>query len=169
MALKVSSVDVWAGDLRDVPGGLADVLDQVAAGGGSIDFLIARRSDKLPGTGKVFLTPVKAERTKEAAGRAGLQNATGMATLRIEGADAKGLGAKIARAIADAGINIRGVSAAVLGGKFVAYIGLDSEADAATAAAALRNVKAAPAASGKRSSGSKRPAKRGKTRGKSRR
>ena len=80
MALKVTKVDVWAGDLRDVPGGLADVLDQVAAGGGSLEFIIARRSDKHPGSGKVFVTPVTAQRTKEAAGRAGLQHATGMGT-----------------------------------------------------------------------------------------
>jgi len=140
MALKVTKVDVWAGDLRDVPGGLAEVLDQVARGGGSVEFIIARRSDKHPGTGKVFMTPIANARVKDAAGRAGLQHATGMGTLRIEGSDAKGMGAKVTRAIADAGVNVRGVSAAVIGGKFVAYIGLDSDRDADAAAAALRGV-----------------------------
>ena len=51
MALKVTKVDVWAGDLRDTPGGLADVLEQVAASGGSVEFIIARRNDKQPGWG----------------------------------------------------------------------------------------------------------------------
>jgi hypothetical protein len=140
MALKVTKVDVWAGDLRDVPGGLADVLEQVAAAGGSLQFVIARRSDKQAGSGKVFITPVTAQRTKDAAGRAGLQHATGMGTLRIEGTDVRGVGGKITRAIADAGINVRGVSAAVIGTKFVAYIGFDSEDDADRAAEALQSV-----------------------------
>ena len=71
MALKVTKEDVWAGDLRDVPGSLADALEQVAAGGGSIDFIIARRNDKEMGTGKVFITPVTGKKVQDAAGRAG--------------------------------------------------------------------------------------------------
>lgn len=145
MALKVSKVDVWAGDLRDVPGGLADVLEGLSKGGGSVDFLIARRSDKHPGAGKVFVTPVTAKKVKDAGMRVGLQHATNMGTLRVEGADKKGLGAKITRALADKGINVRGVSAAVIGNRFVAYIGFDSEADADLAANALKGVgRAAP-------------------------
>ena len=53
MALKVTKVDVWAGDVIDSPGGLADVLEQLSRGGESIDFLIARRSDKHVKIGKV--------------------------------------------------------------------------------------------------------------------
>ena len=141
MALKVTKVDVWAGDLNDVPGGLADVIEKLSQGGGSLDFVIARRSDKHPGAGKVFVTPVTSAKTKDSAGRAGLQHATGMGTVRAEGTDARGMGAKMTRAIADAGINVRGVSAAVIGNKFVAYIGLDSDEDADRAMAALRRVR----------------------------
>ena len=145
MALKVSKVDVWAGDLRDVPGGLADVLEGLAKGGGSVDFLIARRSDKHPGAGKVFVTPVTAKKAKDAGMKAGLQHATGIGTLRVEGADAKGMGAEMTRVMADRGINVRGVSAAVIGNKFVAYIGFDSEDDADLAAQALKSVGKSPA------------------------
>ena len=144
MALKVTKVNVWAGDLRDVPGSLADVLGQLAAGGGSIEFLIARRNDKSAGAGKVFVTPVEKPKAKDAAARAGLQNATHVATLRIEGTDRPGLGGKITRAMADAGINVRGVSAAVIGNKFVAYIGLDSDSDADLAMRSLKGVNGAP-------------------------
>jgi len=156
MALKVTKVPVWAGDLRDVPGGLADVLDGVSGGGGSVDFLIARRNDKHPGMGKVFLTPVEGARTRDAAARAGLQHAAKMGTLRIEGTDQRGLGARITRAIGDAGVNVRGVSAAVIGGKFVAYIGLDSEEDADLAARALRGVNAGSGAAGRGASRTRR-------------
>ena len=156
MALKLSSVDVWAGDLNDVPGGLADVLERVSAGGGNVEFLIARRSDKHPGAGKVFITPVTAARTKDAASRSGLQHATKLGTLRVEGTDAKGFGAKMTRAMANAGINVRGVSAAVIGSRFVAYIGLDSPEDADRAARALKGVRSSAASKSQKRSGSRR-------------
>jgi hypothetical protein len=141
MALKVTNVDVWAGDVIDSPGGLADVLEQLARGGESIDFLIARRSDKHAKIGKVFVTPVTSGKGKEAAGRAALRRAVKLFTLRIEGGDKQGLGSKITRAIGDAGINAKGVSAAVIGNKFVAYISFDSEEDADKATAALKRLK----------------------------
>jgi hypothetical protein len=159
MALKVSKVEVWAGDLRDVPGGLAQVLEQLSAGGANMQFVIARRNDKQAGSGKVFITPVTAARTKDAAGRAGLQHAANIGTLRVEGSDARGMGARVTRAIADAGINLRGVSAAVIGGKFVAYFGFDSDEDADRAARALKGVASRPKSSGKRAPARKaRPA-----------
>jgi hypothetical protein len=160
MALKVTKTDVWAGNLRDVPGGLADVLEQLASGGGSVQFIIARRNDKEAGSGKVFVTPVTSPRTKDSAGRAGLQHATNLATLRVEGTDARGMGAKMTRAIADAGVNLRGVSAAVIGGKFVAYLGFDDDADADRAARALQSVNGRSRSTKKRSSSRKTTAKR---------
>jgi predicted amino acid-binding ACT domain protein len=60
--------------------------------------------------------------------------------LKVEGDDAPGLGARIAAAIADAGINLRGVSAATMGRKFVAYLGFDNAADATKAARALKKL-----------------------------
>ena len=50
-------------------------------------------------------------------------------------------------AIAEAGINLRGISAAVLGSRFVAYMAFDSAEDAEKAAKAI---KAAAAAKGPR-------------------
>src|SRR5688500_17934243 len=84
MALKVTKVDVWAGDVIDSPGGLADALEQLARGGESIEFLIARRSDKHSRVGKVFVTPVTTSKAKEAAGRAALRRAVKLFTLRLE-------------------------------------------------------------------------------------
>ena len=69
---------------------------------------------------------------------AGLSPATGMAALRVEGTDRPGLGAKMTSAIADAGIDLRGLSAAALGSRFVAYIAFDSPEDAEKAAKAIR-------------------------------
>ena len=56
----------------------------------------------------------------------------------VDGDDEAGVGGRISTAIADAGINLRGVSAAVIGKKFVAYFGFDSAADATKATRALK-------------------------------
>jgi predicted amino acid-binding ACT domain protein len=66
-----------------------------------------------------------------------LSPATGVAALRVEGIDRPGLGAKITGAIADAGINLRGLSAAVLS-RFVDYMAFDSAEDAEKAAKAIK-------------------------------
>jgi hypothetical protein len=74
------------------------------------------------------------------------------------------------RAMADAGVNVRGVSAAVVGNKFVAYIGLDSEADADRAMRALKGVKAGGGGArkaprrGKRTAGTAKRAKTSRSR-----
>jgi len=140
MAVKITKVDVWAADLQDQPGDLARVLEALADAGGSIECVIARRQSDRPGTGVGFITPVKGKKVQAAAQSAGLNN-SGIATLRVEGNDKPGLGAALCRAIADAGVNVRGVSAAVLGNKFVAYFGFDSVPDADRASKAMKAAK----------------------------
>lgn len=140
MALKVTKVDVWAVEIRDEPGGLAQVLSAMADAGSSLDCVIARREPDKFQAGVVFLTPVKGKKAEAAAGSVGLKRAEDLATLRVEGADKPGLGSKITGAIADAGINMRGLSAMTCGKNFVAYIGFDTGADADRAAAALKGV-----------------------------
>ena len=164
MPLNVTQVDVWAGDIQDQPGGLARVLSAIAGAGGSVECVIARREQGRPGTGVVFVTPLTGARAQTAARDAGLSPADDLATLRVEGSDAPGLGARITEALAAAGINLRGVSAAVVGRNFVAYIGLDNRGDAQSAMAALRGVKTGGV--GGRSTAKRSSAKRGASSGK---
>jgi len=161
MALKVGTTEVWAGELADSPGGLANVLGGLAGGGADLEFVIARRDPANPGRGQVFVTPIKGARGETAAGAAGLSRAEDVATLRVEGADKAGVRNKMMRAIADEGINVRGVSAAVIGGKFIAYIGFDSTEDAQRARAALGSVNAG--SSGAKRAGPRRAASRTKS------
>jgi hypothetical protein len=137
MSLKVTKVDVWSGEIQDQPGGLAGVLRQLAGASANLEMVVARRQPDRPGTGIVFLAPVKGRKITEAAAVAGLSPATGVAALRVEGIDRPGLGAKITGAIADAGINLRGLSAAVLS-RFVDYMAFDSAEDAEKAAKAIK-------------------------------
>jgi hypothetical protein len=148
MPLKVTKVEVWAGEIQDQPGGLARVLRAVADAGGSLECVIARREQSRPGTGVVFVTPVKGKRVQDAGRAAGLSPAADIATLRVEGPDRPGLGAEITEALSDARINVRGVSAFALGRTGVCYIGLDSAADADAGIKALKGVNGA--ARGKR-------------------
>jgi hypothetical protein len=147
--MKVTKVDVWAVEIADQPGGLARVLEALDEAGVTIECCIARRQSDRPGEGVVFVSPVKGKKAQDAARRAGLSAATDVATLRVEGPDRKGAGRALTEAIAAEGINVRGLSAAVLGNRYVAYFGFDTQADADRAAAAMKR-------SGKASRGAKR-------------
>jgi hypothetical protein len=138
MPLKVSAQIVWAGDVADQPGGLAEKLAALAKAGANLEFVIARRRPEEPGKGVVFVSPVQGKRAEDAAASSGLSKAVDLPTLRIEGPDQPGIGDKMLRAIADLGINLRGVSAAAIDGKFVTYIGFYRADEASRAAQALR-------------------------------
>ena len=140
MALEITKVDVWATEIPDQPGGLANVLSAIAAAGGDLQAVIARRQPDKAGTGVVFLCPVKGKGVVNAAKQAGLRPASNIATLRIEGPNRAGIGHRILKTIANANVNVRGVSAVVVGNRFAAYVGFDKLADANAAARALRAI-----------------------------
>ena len=129
---------VWSGEIQDQPGAVAGVLRQLGEANTDLEMVVARRQPDRPGAGIVFLAPVKGRRATAAAAVAGLSPAPGVAALRVEGTNRLGLGAKMTSAIADAGINMRGLSAAVLGSRFVAYMAFDSAEDADNAAKAIK-------------------------------
>jgi hypothetical protein len=139
MPYAIQKVDVWAGEIDDRPGGLAEKLEILAKAGASLEFLISRRTPESPGKGVVFLTPIKGAGQKKAANEAGLSMSS-MHSVRVEGPDRPGLGSKMTRALADAGINLRGVSGAALGRRSVSYFGFDSADDAAQAIRLLKKV-----------------------------
>ena len=86
-----------------------------------------------PGSAVAFVTPVAGEAQIAAATAAGFATTDSLHSVRIEGPDEAGIGAKLTAALAGAGINLRGLSAAALGGHMVCYLALDTAADAAKA------------------------------------
>jgi hypothetical protein len=140
MAMKVAKVDVWAATIEDRPGGLAKKLQILADAGANLGFVIARRAPDKPGTGVVFLTPLKGAKQAGAARKAGCRKTKSLHSLRIDAPDKRGLGAKMTAAIAAAGINLRGLSAAVIGRKSVIYLAFDKGTEAAKAARILRRM-----------------------------
>lgn len=138
MAYSVKKVDVWAGEVADRPGGLADAIGALSKAGANLEFLIARRAPDKPGTGVVFVTPIRGAKQKTTAQGVGLSLTDSLHSVRVEGPDRAGLGTKMTGAIAEAGINLRGVSGAALGRRAVTYFAFDSGADADSAARALK-------------------------------
>jgi hypothetical protein len=138
MAYTIKKVDVWAGEIADRPGGLGATLSPLSDAGANFEFLVSRRAPDKPGTGVVFVTPIKGAKQKNAAQAAGLNTTDNLHSVRVEGPDRAGLGTKMTQALADAGINLRGVSAAALGRRAVTYFAFDSATDADTAIRTLR-------------------------------
>ena len=138
MPLKVTKTDVWSAKIQDQPGGLAQVMEAIAGAGANLECVIARRQPNKPGAGAVFVTPLKGKRVLAAAAAAGFKASQRIATLKVEGDDRPGLGAKVAQAVGAAEVNLRGISAVAVGKKFVSYLGFDNWRDADRAAAAIR-------------------------------
>jgi hypothetical protein len=136
MDFKVTKVDVWAGEIEDRPGALAEKLEALKNTGANLEFVIARRDQ--PGKSVVFLAPLKAATQTRAAKKAGLAKTASLHSLRLEGPNQRGLGALITRALADAGINLRGLSAAAIGRRHVTYFAFDSAEDARRASPILK-------------------------------
>jgi hypothetical protein len=134
----INKVDVWAGDIRNRPGMLARVLEALAQSGAELEFLIARRVTE--NTSRVFLAPLKGVKQKRTALDVGLVQAEGMNSLRIEGPDRAGLGALVARAVADHGLNLRGASGAAIGRKTVLYLAFESADEVKAAAGVVRKL-----------------------------
>ena len=135
MAHTIERIDVWSGTIDDKPGAVADVLSTLADAGADLEFVIARREQK--GKGVIFLAPLKGAALARAGKKAGLKKTDKLYALRIQGTDKAGLGATICRAIADAGVNMRGVNAVAIGRRSAFYLSFDDKTDATTARRAL--------------------------------
>jgi hypothetical protein len=140
MALKVEKVDTWAAALEDQPGSLAAKLGALSSGGVNLECVIARRAPDKPGTGVVFVTPIQGAAGSRAARQAGFMKTNSLHTVRVEGLDKRGQCARIAEALSEQGLNLRGFSAAAIGAKFVCYIALDTATEAAKSVRLLRGL-----------------------------
>ncbi|MFP4055435.1 MAG: ACT domain-containing protein [Candidatus Brocadiia bacterium] len=140
MALQVDRVDTWAASIEDRPGAAGEKLSALADAGINLEFVIARRTPERKGEGVMFVTPIKGAAQARAARKAGFQKTRSLHTVRIEGPDKKGRGAEITQALAEKGINLRGLSAAAIGRKFVAHVALDESKDATRVVRLLRKL-----------------------------
>jgi len=130
MGLFVESVDVWAAPIPDRAGGLSEALRALRDAGADLQCIIARRAPDQPGKGVVFVTPLQGDHEIAAAAQVGFNVSHTVHSVRVMGPDRPGCAANLAQKVAEAGINLRGFSATVIGTQFVAYLALDSRHDA---------------------------------------
>lgn len=138
MLLNVQRSDLWAASIEDKPGGLSAKLEPLAMAGIDLEFIIARRCHSKPSTGVVFVTPIRGDRQVAAARAAGFAPSQSAHATRIEGPDEPGLVSRITRALADRGLNLRGLSAARIGSRCVIHLAFDSAAEADRVADVVR-------------------------------
>ena len=138
--MKVERRDTWVASITDKPGGLAPKLGALTAAGVNLEFVIARRAPDRPGTAVVFVTPIKGAAQVRAARKVGFRSTQSLHTVRIEGPDKPGQGAAITAALAAAGLNLRGLSAAAIGKRFLCHVALDTTADVARAVRVLKKL-----------------------------
>ena len=140
MALKVSKAEIWSTTIEDRTGGAADKIEPLARAGANFEFVFARRMPEQPGRGLCMVAPVKGRKVTAAATATGFTRALDLSALRVEGSNKAGSAAGMTRALADAGVSFRGLSATAIGTKFVGYLAFDNAADAERAAKALKKV-----------------------------
>jgi len=131
-------VDVWAASIPDEPGSLAKILGGLRDAGADLDLIIARRAPEKPGTGVVFLAPLRGDEEVAAAATLGFNATSSVHTVRVEQDNQPGVAAALTEKLASAGINLHGLTAAVMGTRFIMYIGLNNAADAARVLDILR-------------------------------
>ena len=139
MRIDVSSVDVWAVSIKDQPGSLAAKLDALAQAGTDLEFIIARRVHEKPGKGVAFVTPIKGPRQIKAARKAGFEKTKSLQGIRVATGNKPGYGAELTTKLAEAGINLRGLSGAAIGNRAIFHIAFDSVDDANKAKRLLKH------------------------------
>ncbi len=126
MDLIVEKEDVWIASLEDKPGSLASKLTALSEAGADLDFVIARRSPERPGMGVVFVTPLSGDAELKAATAIGFSAINRLHSIRVEGVNEPGIGGIVTTKLAEAGINLRGFSGAVIGTRFVLHLAFDN-------------------------------------------
>jgi hypothetical protein len=145
MAVSVKPITLWRRELQDRPGALADSLAPLADEGVDVQILMAYRFPGEPGRAAVELFPIAGKRATAAAERGGFAAAS-IPALLVEGDDGPGLGRRLSRAIADAGINMDFVVAQVIGRKYSAVFGFADEDGARRAVPLIKKAGPAPRA-----------------------
>jgi hypothetical protein len=136
MPVTVKEVTLWRREIENRPGMLAHVLEPLA-GTADLQVLMAYRypGDETKGAVEVF--PISGKKATAAAEAAALTRAD-IPALLVEGPNRAGIGFETTTAIAAAGINLAFLVAQVMGSKFSAVYGFDSEADRRKAVSLLR-------------------------------
>ena len=137
MAVRVKGIVLWRKETENQSGVLAGSLEPFAKGGVNLQVVMGYRYPGNEQKAAIELYAVAVKKLTKAAQAAGFV-ASSASTLLVEGDNKPGLGHAITQAIADARINLGFLVAQVIGRKYSAVIGFESEDDAKRASALIK-------------------------------
>jgi hypothetical protein len=140
MAVSVRGITLWRREVDNRPGALARTLEPLASAGADLKVLMAYRYPGEEARAAIELYPVSGKKATAAAQAAGLA-ATSIPTLLVQGDNRAGQAHAATRAIADAGINLNFFLAQVIGEKYSAVLGFETEADAQRASSLIKKAR----------------------------
>jgi hypothetical protein len=143
MPVRVTPITLWRAEVDHQAGMLAQTLEPLAAAGVDLQAVMGYRlpGDRARAAIEVF--PIAGAKALSAAQAAGLSEAA-IGAVCVEGDNRPGLGHAIAKALADAGINMDFFLAQVSGRRQATVIGFDNREDVDRAIPLLKAAAAAP-------------------------
>jgi hypothetical protein len=139
MAISVKKIPLWRREVPNRLGLLAQTLEPLSRSGANLQVIMGYH---MGDQAIIEVFPVTGKKGMAAAQQSGLAP-SGPPALLVQGDNRAGLGATLARAIADAGINIHFLVAQVLGNRYSAVIGFGSDDDATRAVSIIKKAGAA--------------------------
>jgi hypothetical protein len=140
MSFKWDRVHVWSCEVADEPGAVAAKLAYLAQAEANLEYVFTKRLPNKPGHGILFVAPVTGPSQVRAAKAANMVEADHPVVRRIEGDNEAGLAHRLTQQWSIAGINLQGLTMAVLGNRFIGYAAFDSVHDANRAAQILADL-----------------------------
>lgn len=137
MPITVKQIVLWRTEVDNKPGALASTMEPPAKAGADLTVIMGYKHPTSEGKAVIEVFPISGKKLAAAAGAAGLAAAS-IPTLLVEGDNKPGLGYAVAQAIGAAGINIAFFVAQVIGPRFSAVIGFETEDDAKKAAPLIK-------------------------------
>jgi len=140
MAVTVRKITVWRTEVDNRAGALAELLAALTAARGNLDVVMGYRVPGQHERAVIEVWPVSGKKLSQAAESVGLRPSE-TKTLLVLGDDRAGLGHAMARALADAGINLVFLVAQVVGRRYSAVFGFESAVDADRAVGLLKKAR----------------------------
>ncbi|HTP34193.1 MAG TPA: hypothetical protein VMJ75_18575 [Candidatus Acidoferrales bacterium] len=145
MPISVKRIILWRTEVDNRPGALASTMEPPARAGADLTVVMGYRHPGAEGKAVIEVFPITGKKLAAAAATAGL-GAAAIPTLLVEGDNKPGLGWAVAQTVGAAGINIAFLVAQVIGQRFSAVIGFETEDDAKKAAPLIKKAAKNPKA-----------------------
>jgi hypothetical protein len=139
MAVTVKKAALWRKEIEHRSGELASTLQPLLGAGADLKVVMGYRFGPDLSMAAIEVWPIVGRKAIAAARQGGL-SASSIPGLIVEGDDKPGLGYAIASALGAAHISLNFVVAQVIGRRYSAVFGFESETDAAQAARLIKKV-----------------------------